>query len=497
MSKSYIVRENPDGTRYFDENTPTGQISPDTIGAGLKIDADGKVEVDAAAIDGVVHTTGVETIAGNKSFTNPIALKRTDSGPVVFVDNIQNDQYRDIMASKDGGGRISFIRFTKSSSANSVAMYSCKADSGLGGSITVTTDANDVTTTSAPTPPLADKSTQIATTAWVKNILPSTNGFKVNSDGTVSVDFSSMSQTDKDALFKELKLPIWLTGNTNFYVNGTTGSDTLDDGRGLTADKPFKTIQACVNYVTSTYNLVNYNAVINVAAGTYSVGNLLTLGGYNSTTGMITIRGAGSGSTILTYSGLGTALRVLGGSTWRFIDISFVHNIQQRSTSISCFSVSSNSTLFLSGGCNFTVNNTAPASGTPAIYLFNVASGCNLTIDGSLNIGVVSPVTDNSRLHVFQIAGDFYINKASTAYTLDIQTPANMPGTRTLIMQQRGFGTITGAGQYPWPIITGNVTGKRYEITGGSAFDSGGLGTEILPGTVAGTVETSTYSWYK
>ena len=40
------------------------------------------------------------------------------------------------------------------------------------------------------------------------------------------------------------------------------------------ADKPFKTIQACVNYICDTYNLSRYNAYINVSAGTYEEGGL-------------------------------------------------------------------------------------------------------------------------------------------------------------------------------------------------------------------------------
>lgn len=38
-------------------------------------------------------------------------------------------------------------------------------------------------------------------------------------------------------------------GHMTFYVNTTSGDDTLDDGRGLTAEKPFKTIQAAINFV--------------------------------------------------------------------------------------------------------------------------------------------------------------------------------------------------------------------------------------------------------
>jgi hypothetical protein len=65
-------------------------------------------------------------------------------------------------------------------------------------------------------------------------------------------------------------LPI-LSANTTWYVNGTTGDDTLYDGTSPTISGPhgpFKTIMKAVNTVY-TYGPSAYVATIQVAAGTY------------------------------------------------------------------------------------------------------------------------------------------------------------------------------------------------------------------------------------
>lgn len=85
--KSYIVKEREDGTRYFDENTPAGNINPDVVGNGLEysggklsVDAtelagaglteeNGKLKVDSSALTDVVHLAGAETVTGAKTFT--------------------------------------------------------------------------------------------------------------------------------------------------------------------------------------------------------------------------------------------------------------------------------------------------------------------------------------------------------------------------------------------------------------------------------------------
>lgn len=46
-------------------------------------------------------------------------------------------------------------------------------------------------------------------------------------------------------------------------------------------------------------------------------------------------------------------------------------------------------------------------------------------------------------------------------------------------------------------VIQGEVTGQRYEAVNGGHISVGGKGPDFFPGTTAGSVETSTYSWYK
>ena len=94
-------------------------------------------------------------------------------------------------------------------------------------------------------------------------------GLAVDKTGKLYVDFASMPTDKFEAMLKSIRVPIWLTKNKNFYVNGASGSDTLDAGRGESTGKPFKTIQACVDYVCENYNIGPYNMVINVSAGTY------------------------------------------------------------------------------------------------------------------------------------------------------------------------------------------------------------------------------------
>ena len=113
--------------------------------------------------------------------------------------------------------------------------------------------------------------------------------------GKGAVDFEQMPTEKFEALLKSIRVPIWLTKSLTVYV-ATTGSDTLDDGRGLTPDKPFASIQAAVNYVSTTYNLYKYNATISVAPGNYGREHIL-LPSYTTSTGKLIIKGSGAART--------------------------------------------------------------------------------------------------------------------------------------------------------------------------------------------------------
>ena len=114
-------------------------------------------------------------------------------------------------------------------------------------------------------------------------------GLAVDKTGKLYVDFASMPTDKFEAMLKSIRVPIWLTKNMTIYV-ATTGSDTLDEGRGLSPDKPFASIKAAVDYVSTTYNLYNYNVTINVEPGDYGRG-VITLPSYSTTTGEIIIIG--------------------------------------------------------------------------------------------------------------------------------------------------------------------------------------------------------------
>ena len=120
-------------------------------------------------------------------------------------------------------------------------------------------------------------------------------GLKIGADGSLDVDFGDMPTDKFEELLKSIRVPIWLTKPITVYV-APTGSDTLDDGRGLTPDKPFASIQAAVNYVSTTYNLYKYNATISVAPGNYGREHIL-LPSYTTSTGKLIIKGSGAART--------------------------------------------------------------------------------------------------------------------------------------------------------------------------------------------------------
>ena len=115
-------------------------------------------------------------------------------------------------------------------------------------------------------------------------------GLAVDKTGKLYVDFASMPTDKFEAMLKSIRVPIWLTKNMTIYV-ATTGSDTLDEGRGLTEDKPFATLQAALNYVSDTYNLSRYNLTIRLAEGDYGDASI-QLPDYTTSSGRITVQGA-------------------------------------------------------------------------------------------------------------------------------------------------------------------------------------------------------------
>jgi hypothetical protein len=107
-------------------------------------------------------------------------------------------------------------------------------------------------------------------------------------------------------------LPI-LTANTTWYVNASTGDDTLYDGTSPTISGPhgpFKTSKKAVNTIF-TYGPSVYNATVQVAAGTYP--EAVTIPGKVGPTTII--NGAGRTATFVTGANNLHTFQVSGGNT--------------------------------------------------------------------------------------------------------------------------------------------------------------------------------------
>lgn len=340
------------------------------------------------------------------------------------------------------------------------------------------------------------------------SILQDGGGIYVDSNGKLYIDFNQMPTDKFEALLKSLRVPIWLTGNKNFYVNGATGSDTLDAGRGESASKPFQTPQACINYVTNNYNIGNYVATINIAEGTYNTG--LSLPDYSRNNGRIVIRSQSGNPTntkIVQTSGHASIVSCSGG-VWHVEDL----NLELRpdfasdtnsSISYSSIAISSgkNADLSLIGDiCTF-----APTGGAPAFNYnldsFRATENGTLRFrpDTSRNNALITSdypsANTKVRILVANAGGriQFHGSQDTSEFTgLELQAKYETCG-------YADNGYISIASSYPnTPHVSNSITanGKRYTCVNGGSIKTQTGAADFLPGAVAGTVESSTYSWY-
>ena len=325
-----------------------------------------------------------------------------------------------------------------------------------------------------------------------------TNGITINGSGEIAVDFSQMPTDKFEDLLKSIRVPIWLTANKSFYVNGETGSDTLDDGRGETSSKPFKTIQACVKYVTENFNIVSYTVTIYVAQGTYN--ELLTLSDYSRTTGRILIR-AQEGQTVkvTNQSNLGNCVRCLSG-LWYLQDIDSELSITSANASDSAYF-------------------TCPviASGNSAtLYVVNCDLTVNLTVEPQQWLGIIcstagaSVYIDDQSVHSLVNGANYPGKYMFELYSTSSGTIALMAGTtseQNSITLSGSFYCVAYASDaiirltsvynsVPMQFVDSGVTGMRYYASNGGRIITQGAGPEYFPGTTAGKVSSSTYSFY-
>ena len=330
-------------------------------------------------------------------------------------------------------------------------------------------------------------------------------GLNVDSNGNAYVDFSTMPTDKFEVMLKSIRVPIWITSTKYFYVDTATGSDTLTEGIGETVSKPFKTIQACIDYVTNNYNL-NSNAVgIRILPGTYN--ESLKLGEFTRTTGYISIYPHEDDYSVTIKSNNAHTIRVTGG-VWYVRRCVIENNVtainDDSNHFLSCVTATENGTIRLEGcDINQSYTGAAPSGNVVELRTLSVY-GTSATIQFETTTGTRNCL----RFHKGNSTGlsVLFCERGGTMQCISSQNSQDYvtihcegEATRFLALNNGKFYVIGGSKYYTkFDIVSGkSVTGQRYRLLTNSLCNTASQGQDYFPGDTEGSIETATYCVYK
>ena len=286
--------------------------------------------------------------------------------------------------------------------------------------------------------------------------------------------------------FKDQGVLTKLTTNKQYYVNVATGSDTLDNGRGESASKPFKTLKAALNHAVTTHNLGLYSVFVNVAEGTYSEGDL-TLPAFTTSTGSIIIRGASQSvrDTTIIHS------RLILSFSNRYV---FQHiTIKMKDASSYYYGVNAEQGNIDLYDVTFDGRNFIPSNATSTSYLIRCTGG-KVRVwasDNSDLVGIKCLVSSNAPLTgIIGLSNSGTMEIAADITVVGDITVNQFISATTGSKFSRGSSILTYPGRLAVISATGTVTGKRYSVNGNSVVATSNGGPEFFPGTIAGTTTT-------
>ena len=258
------------------------------------------------------------------------------------------------------------------------------------------------------------------------------------------------------------------TANTNFYVNPSTGNDT---NLGLTTAAPFRTIQGAITAISSLWDFAGFAATINLADGTYTATSGQSIAVFGPGTPPMTLVGniANPGNVVIS---------ALNGAALLVAD----------------------ATLTIGGGYTLQATGTG-TGGSAGIGLVCVNTG-SVNLTGTVRFGACGFSHVRAAAHStillsspYSIAGaapcHTYLDTmgviASSAAVTVTGTP-NFSNAFALVSQNSCLTNNGGS-------FTGSATGQRYNVTSGSIITGTGS-TSFFPGSVAGTVDSASFSSY-
>ena len=329
-------------------------------------------------------------------------------------------------------------------------------------------------------------------------------GLAVDKTGKLYVDFASMPTDKFEAMLKSIRVPIWLTKNKNFYVNGESGSDTLDAGRGESTSKPFKTIQACIDYVTSNYNLNRYSIGIRIYPGIYN--EQLKLGDFSRTTGYITLIAHEEDYGVTISQNNATTISASGG-LWYLRGLVLKNAVTAVDDGVAhfCSILSASAGTIHLEGCDILQEYTGAAPTNGSMYLRTLAAYGTSAV---IQFDTTARARNHLRFHkgdatrmdiLFAERGGSIQCIASNNSRDYVSIHCEGEANNFLYLSSSRFYNIGGAKYLAQFVVDAEktVTGRRYLLQNSSICSVAYQGMEFFPGDTAGTVEEDTYCVYK
>lgn len=303
----------------------------------------------------------------------------------------------------------------------------------------------------------------------------------VDGEGALSVSPESTPLEALNGIRKGFGILIPLTQAKNIYVNSVTGADTLDEGRGESGARPFKSIQAAINYAAATYSLGAYNLAIVLADGTCP--GDVRLVRYTATTGRMVLRGNSADTGAVSIEGCVYADMNVG--TWDCNRVTIRNKDGAASPGSSNFYgvlVKQGASVTLNQ-CAIDVSGKAP-DGKVKEPLY--AAGGQLEIrSGDPDIPgltIVSKGDDAPARLLHAEAG------GSIAMLSDIAV--DVPEVKVASLYLSGGSRFYRASVFTGhtPTFSGTTIGKRYDVRENSIASTLGGGPDFIPGDAEGTV---------
>ena len=345
-------------------------------------------------------------------------------------------------------------------------------------------------------------------TEIVEHLLPIGKGLAKDENGRIYVDFNQMPTDQFEALLGQLHIPLYVgerNGNsvigTEFYV-ATNGVDSTADGRGRSADKPWRTISYATQTLAKNYNISTKVVHINIAAGTYNESVSLPL--LNRTTGYVVLRPMNNNAnvTIAVTTNAGAVCVNHSGGAWELQNINVSLTLQTASsTSFPALVYSSDSSGYLRlSRCNFTVtDSTSGTTATNARLLW--CGGGHIVVNNYNAFTETNEETHWNRTgsnieHLEWIyvenSGVFELQRRSDSGSKNIVVSGNFEHFVTCLFN--GLLRYVGNGN---PItFSGSGTGMEFLCTTGGAIMTGGSNSaNWFPGSTEGYANTSKGAW--